>query len=420
MKIDLNKLFSDDDLIALSKLWPENETAAAAVVRAIMDLFAAPKGNREEIENLVALLLIGLIGPNPSPSASAWAQGFGNGGFELRPEQRYAMPGHDDRPARFIGRGRQTIDNGTTPAQRNLGITDETAGDGIRLVLASSLAKEFYNLSLAHVALGTAWPVMAAVDKHLTNGQHRALHRHGANDELQAELAKAVASGLESFLWHHFPDENLKGDRAARHKRELPPGTDVDAHFTRSQTAVRVYRRGLLTKLGVEIHENNGEGDASIDDAAAILAAIRPTISATFSYSTHGTSQRHPSDWAASDIQRLHDMMPLLMRTDALPEFRAAAVRARAREFWPPEQQSVHNPDLIGEIRDWVREGKLPPLNLQPTHAHLFEEEACAIFFAEPLKLVGWQCLGFFPHLPKVRDGSPYEILRQLHDAVIL
>lgn len=410
---DLNDFFTPEERAAFAAMWADDPDAAKQQVRAIMDLLAEPKSHIPEVRLLVRRLIRGIL--SPDPEMGAWMQAVATGSFQLRPEQKYAMPGVEDRPARFINRGRSTLDEGVSPAQRKVGITDATACDGMNLVLFGILAKEFRNLALARVAIGTAWPLAAGVDKFLTNDEHRLLYRFGDDDDLQVRMAAAARQALREYLSEKFGDEVPKGTRAASHERELPVGVDLKAHFTRAETAVLRYREDLMTSLGVSFDASPSPvSDDLAQSDAAILKSRMKEQRGTFSYMTYadGSSRQHLGYDPAS-IAHLQSLMPVLVKRDATEELTVLAARAHLRFFAPGAMKGVFDRDLSKEVGEWVRRGWTPPADLRAEHAQLFEEEAALLFVqGENGLLKGWREFGFFPDpCPAVRPDLSSLIL---------
>jgi hypothetical protein len=395
---DLNDLLTPEERAAFAALWADDPEGARQQVRAIMDLFARPKSHVPQVRLLVFKLIRGLL--SPEPEMGAWMQAVAAGSFELRPEQKYAMPGIEDRAARFIDRGRSTLDEGVSPAQRKIGITDATACDGMNLVLFGSVAKEFRNVALARVAIGTAWPLAAGVDKFLTNEEHRLLYRFGDDDELQTRMAAAARHALRDHLYEKFGDEIPRGERAASHERELPIGVDLRAHFTRADAAVLRYREELMTSLGVGFNASPSDvGDDLARTDAATLKSSMKDQAVTFSYMTEADgSPRHNPGYEPRSIARLRSLMPVLTKPDATDELIVLAARAHLRFFAHGAMKVVFDRELSKEVGEWVRRGWAPPADLRVEHAQLFEEEAALLFVQGKNELLkGWRELGFFP-----------------------
>lgn len=395
---DLNDLFTPEERAAFAAMWADDPEGARQQVRAIMDMFARPKSHVPEVRLLVFNFIRGLL--SPEPEMGAWIQAVAAGSFELRPEQKYAMPGIEDRAARFIDRGRSTLDEGVSPAQRKIGITDETACDGMNLVLFGSVAKEFRNVALARVAIGTAWPLAAGVDKFLTNDEHRLLYRFGNDDELQVRMAAAARTALREYLSEKFGDEVPKGTRAASHERDLPIGVDLRGHFTRAEAAVLSYREELMTSLGVGFDASPSDvGDALARADAATVRSSLKDHSVTFSYMTDADgSPRHNLGYEPQAIARLKSLMPVLTKPDATDELIVLAARAHLRFFAHGAMKVIFDRELSKEVGGWVRRGWAPPPDLRVEHAQLFEEEAALLFVQGRNDLLkGWRELGFFP-----------------------
>lgn len=402
---DVNDFFTPEERAAFAAMWAEDRDAAKQQVRAIMDLFAEPKSHIPEVRLLVLRLIRGLL--SPEPEMGAWMQAVAVGSFQLRPEQKYAMPGVEDRPARFINRGRSTLDEGVSPAQRKIGITDATARDGMNLVLFGSLAKEFRNLALARVAIGTAWPLVAGVDKYLTNDEHRLLYRFGDDDDLQVRMAAAARQAVSEYLSEKFGDEVPEGTRAASHERELPAGVDLRAHFTRAETAVLRYREELMAGLGVTLEDRPASvGHDLAKSDAAILRSSMKEQPVTFSYMTYPDgSSREKLNYDSASIAHLQSLMPILAKRNATDELTVLAARAALRHFASGTMKGVFDWELSKEIREWVRRGWPPPPELRPEHAQLFEEETALLFVEGNGRLLeSWRELGFFP------DPCPAEL----------
>lgn len=395
---NLNDLFTAQQLSAFDAMWAREKVAGEAQAREMLNLFARPTSNKDEIRTWVLRLLIGVL--SGKPELGAWLQAVAGGSFELRPEQKYAMPGIDERPARFISRGLGTLDEGVSEAQRHIGITDDSVRLGLMVVGFGCLLKEVRNLALARVAIGTAWPLAAGVDKHLTNEEHREMYRWGDDEELQLRLARGASAVLSDYLAERFPDGVPERSRAALHKRELPPGVDPFDHFTREETAILRYRQALFAGLGIEREPLPiAVGDKLAKEDVSHLQTRFELRHETFTYreNVDGTPRVELRYDEAARL-RLRQMLPLLMREGAHDELLGAAARAHYRAQFSSRLVGKLDQALHAEVRDWVQRGMPPPPDLRPEHAHLFEEEGALFFYqGNPRHLAEWRELGFFP-----------------------
>lgn len=400
-----------EQIEAFAAMWSADAEAAQTEVRALMDLFAAPKSHAPEIRLLLLRLLRGLVGPEPD--LAAWLKAIAGGSFELRPEQKYAMPGIDERPARFIDRGRDTLDAGTSAAQNKVGITDATVQTGMNLILVGCIYKEFRNLALARIAIGTAWPLAAGVDKYLTNEEHRLLFQLGDCDELQVRMAAAARQTLREYSTEKLGADLPHGSREACHKRELPNGVDLSAHFTRADSAILRYRSQLMSALEVHFDATSAPaelpGDLAVADAHSIRNAIDPVV-LPFSYLTNPDgSERQPKAFSSADSRHFQRMMPTLAKAGAFDELELLAARACHRRNQADSLAfSRAELRLMAEVREWVGKGRPPPADFPFEHASLFEEEAALLFVKGKHDLLHeWRELGFFPDPRHNRKADP-------------
>jgi len=397
---DLNKLMSDRDLKAFAALWPRELENAKSEMRWVLDLVAKPSAQKSKYEDLLSKLVIALVGSDPD--LSAWIQAIAGEGFELRPEQRYAIPGQKDRPSRFVDRGLNDYDNGTSALQQKLGITDGGVRDGINLVAISAVLKEFRNHVTGRRALGPAWPVFVSVDEYLGNPEHRQLYQFGDDVVLQKRIAATIKATLKEYMAEREASgESIAvEERAADWQRKLPPGADPVGYFGRGSVAAERYRDALANELEITLSET---GDAAADAEAirqGILQTTSPTEVFPYWHLRDGT-RRISIEYTDADCKRLRAMLPMLTRTDADEQMKAFAVRAALRRYWPDAVGTAYSETFLREVRSWVERGYGPPPDLRIEHVHLFEDQACYHYF-ENGDLSEWRKLGMFPKDPPV------------------
>ncbi|MCB4863283.1 hypothetical protein K7W03_27300 [Sphingobium sp. PNB] len=227
--MDLNELISEEHLGAFAAMWPQEQEAAAAEVRQLLELVTRPTEHLTKTQAFARRLLLGLVGDEPD--IAIWMQAVAASGLQLRPEHQYVVLRDRQKPGRYIERGLRTYFDGVDARQQRAGITDEGVKQGMHLVAFLLLAKEFKNIASGPAALGPAWPLMVAVDSYLSNDEKRALYAAGADAKLQRALADALKGVLAEDASCQSGAGTSSASRAANWRRELPPKTNLERYF---------------------------------------------------------------------------------------------------------------------------------------------------------------------------------------------
>jgi hypothetical protein len=176
----------------------------------------------------VAKVVLGLVGEKPD--LSAWLEAIAGGSFELRPAQDYAHSTELKSRARLLSRQQNNLDK-FEHLRRAWAAEADASHDAVRLIAASALLRELRKNVAAKAALGPAWPLMVAVNDHLSADEKRLLHRFGKDPAMIRCLAKGVELALKRFLERHAPDESATSIPAGEWRRRVPPKVDVVDYF---------------------------------------------------------------------------------------------------------------------------------------------------------------------------------------------
>lgn len=360
--LDFNELITDEYREAFAAMWAKEKEIAKTEVRRLLDLVSKPGEHLSETQNLVRRIFLGLVGE--VPNHETWLQAVAAGSLRLRNDQHYVIMRENEKPARFLERGLKTYDQGVSGRQRWAGKTDDGVREGMHLIAFLIIAKELKNLASGPAALGPAWPLMVAVDAHLTNEEKRALHAAGSNESLQRELAAAIKTALGMDTTARDPKLSVRS-RTANWRRELPPESDVNAYFEAKKPSTVSPLSGAPDQDPCRIEE-------------MILNGPRPSF-------------------LPADIERTFTGVPEHLKF-VLPERRAddefvvlgkalrAIARKKAREaLIRSGATNCYSDDFKIQIWlwDWVRRGGVIPEDLPVIYFGYLEEEACRAFEAK-------------------------------------
>lgn len=401
-----------DDLItarhvqAFREFWTVDGEDARQDFLRILSMFSEPL-DRNEIEQFVARLVMGLVAERPDPVA--WLEALAAGSFAVSKTGPSETPAQLRKRARALAR-RSGLFLSNIEGYRRAWADDATKSqDEVRLLLAIAVGKELRKNVAAKAALGPAWPLMMAVNDYFTNKEKRALYFYGADNRLQSMIAEAVREALEHFSEYHA-DPAISPPETADWTREIPPGADIHAYFNRADPPVQ--NREDERQKGAQA--TGTTDNSTVQDPA-------PDDEPSYSYLKMPDGSERP--WKEHDersIMRLKNMMPVLTETGYRErEIIALAARAEGRRaFGSLHIRGKFDFALADEVRRWIRSEHLPPADLRPEHAHLFEEEAC-LAFVNGASLLAWRDVGFFPNARPENQVGIFELLDDALDVYL-
>lgn len=367
----LEALFEDETLNALEEISSRVGDQAMADLEFVLSIFSEPQ-DHDEIDGFMVRLIIALVGFDPDPVV--WLRALSEDGYLLTPRQDYAASRDLHSKARFLKRTAGRLDPEIEGLRRKYAADFSEGQLGVRLVLFSAIMHELRKGVNERSALGVAWPLMVAVDKHFTTEEKRALHHFGGDTRLIEYLAEGAREALDLFLDVEEPGEH-EIPATADWRRTLPPRARVEEYFCAGCQRKRVH------------------SVASTKD--------------------HDYPNR-PTTYRAGRIAELHAASPVLCRSGREVDIVALADRADNRLASMPNPD-MPDPFLFIVIRRGVREGYIPE-DIFTYSITQVEEAACSMFCDPdvPDEVVQpWRDIGFFLNVDR---GEVISLRNRLHE----
>lgn len=402
--IDLNALLTPAELAAYRRHIAggtfedgssEQAKAAQEAVSAMLALLVTSGGRHADETtgtgrgSIVTELIDALVGPDPDPQA--WIEAIAVGTFDLtgykayakRPEPVQGKLTKIGTPGNYLPRLLQRYEKAVGNRRPNSKeIADLRTALGI--LIATTLLKELRNATNARAALGSAWPLVAAVSGRPHAELRRLLAAHGDDRKFCTQLREDIKHSVEA--WEKRHSCNPKPTNKAVDTQA--PEANIVRHFA-AETEIDKRRTQAFIEFGTTLLSGQAHPDDATMNRAIEAFANDPAISWLKEH-PHGrgaqvylddTRIMQPDDRPAF-CAMLQALMPVAAGPSTPEQIIGRAAMASIgfpRPLVMTESSRINERlgDLAQSIQEHVGYVGLPPVGTPIAHLTLFEASAC-------------------------------------------